>query len=284
MLNKTTVVVDAGVRPGFPGPLEFLASAWRHRQLIRRLTRRQIESRYKGSVLGVLWAFIVPLMMLAVFTFVFSVVFKIRWGVDVEGRGQFALVLFSGLIVFNLFAHCVTQAPTMLLQNTNLIKKVVFPLEILPWIVLAEGIFNAVISYLVFFAVYFPVLGIPPATTFLLPFILIPLSVFLLGAIWFLASTGVYVRDLSQGIGVVATMFMFLSPVFYPLAEVPPKFRVILYMSPLTLVIRDVRNAVFWADMPHWGFWFASLAVAWAVAWFGFVWFMKTKKGFADVV
>ena len=284
MSKRATVVVDAGSRPEFPGPFEFVASAWRHRQLIRRLTRRQIESRYKGSVLGVMWALIVPLMMLAVFTFVFSVVFGIRWGVDVEGRGQFALVLFAGLIVFNLFSHCVTQAPTMLLQHTNLIKKVVFPLEILPWTVLAEGMFNVVMSYIVFFAVYLPVLGVPPATSIFLPVVLIPLSLFLLGVIWFLASIGVYVRDLNQGVGVVATMFMFLSPIFYPLSAVPPNFRIILYMSPLTLVIRDVRNVLFWSEMPHWIFWCASLVVAWLVAWFGFAWFMKTKKGFSDVV
>ena len=284
MSDKATVVVDASTRPEFPGPMGFLSSAWDNRQLIRRLTRRQIESRYKGSLLGVLWAFIVPLMMLAVFTFVFSVVFKIRWGVDVEGRGQFALVLFAGLIVFNLFSHCVTQAPTLMLLHTNLIKKVVFPLEILPWTVLAEGVFNAVISYVVFFAVYFPVLGCPPATSLLLPIILIPLSIFLLGAIWILASLGVYVRDLSQGVAVVATMFLFLSPVFYPLTAVPPEFRVIIYSSPLTSVIRDVRNVLFWSEIPHWGFWLASMIVAWIVAWLGFAWFIKTKRGFADVV
>ncbi len=284
MSPKTTAIVDAGARQGFPGPFEHAVSAWRHRQLIRRLTRRQIESRYKGSLLGVLWSLIVPLMMLAVFTFVFSVVFEIRWGVDIEGRGQFALVLFSGLIVFNLFSHCVTQAPTLMLQHTNLIKKVVFPLEVLPWTVLAEGLFNAMMSYLVFFAVYIPVLGVPPATSMLLPIMLVPLSLFLLGAIWFLASIGCYVRDLNQGVGVMAMMFMFLSPVFYPLSAVPPKYQVILFLSPLTLVIRDVRNVLFWSEMPSWGFWAVSLAVAWLIAWFGFAWFMKTKRGFADVV
>jgi len=172
-------------------PQEMGRSLWRNRELISSLTQREVIGRYRGSTLGILWSFFNPVLMLAVYTFVFSVVFKARWNAGSESRTEFALVLFAGLMVFNLFSECVTRAPSLILSNANYVKKVVFPLEILPWVSLGSALFHTLISlgvWLLFYAVFF---GIPPVTAWLLPVVVIPLIAFTMGISWFLASLGV---------------------------------------------------------------------------------------------
>ena len=265
-------------------PLSMLSSAWLNRDLIARLVQREVVGRYRGSVLGIFWSFFNPLFMLAVYTFVFSVVFQMRWQGGGESKVEFALLLFIGLIVFTLFSECVNRAPSLVLANANFVKKVVFPLETLPVVALGASLFHAAISLCVWFVAYLIVFGLPPISALLLPLAFLPLALFVLGVSWALASLGVYLRDVSQLIVILTTMLMFLSPIFYPLDAVPEPFRSLLMFNPLAMVIEQCRNVLFWGRGLEAGIYVVQLIVAAAVAWGGYAWFQITRKGFADVL
>lgn len=265
-------------------PQEMFASLWRNRSLVIALTKREVVGRYRGSFLGLFWSFFNPLFMLAVYTFVFSVVFKARWGAGTGSQTEFALVLFIGLIVFNLFAECFNRSPSLILSNVNYVKKVVFPLEILPFVALGSALFHALISLFVWILAYTVLFGMPHATVFYFPLIVIPLAFFILGVSWALSALGVYLRDLSQVIGILSTVLMFLSPIFYPVTAISESYRIFLYVNPLMPAIEQARAVMFLGTTPDWlllgGYWVAMICVAWI----GFVWFQKTRKGFADVL
>lgn len=268
-----------------PIALSALASSlWRNRALIAALAKREVVGRYRGSVMGILWSFFNPVFMLAVYTFVFSGIFKARWSVGSDSKTEFALMLFAGLIVFNLFAECVNRAPGLILANVNYVKKVVFPLEILPWVSLGSAMFHGVISLGVWLIAYFIFFGAPHATVLLLPLIFVPLALFIMGVTWGLASLGVYLRDVSQFIGIATTALLFLSPVFYPAAALGDKYRFILYINPLTPAIEQARDVLYWGKTPDFLMLFIYWLVAASIAWLGFAWFQKTRKGFADVL
>lgn len=269
----------------FPAtPAEMVASLWRNRSLIHALAKREVLGRYRGSALGLLWSFFNPLFMLAVYTFVFSEVFQSRWGTGSDSKAEFALVLFAGLMLFNLFAECVNRSPGIIISNSNYVKKVVFPLEILPFVGLLSSAYHMCISLGVWFLAYFIFSGWPHATVLLLPLIFVPFALFTLGLSWALASLGVFLRDVSQFIVVVVTVLMFLSPIFYPASNVPEAYRHILYLNPLTPAIEMTRDVLYWGKQPD----FAMLGIYWpiagVIAWLGFAWFQKTRKGFADVL
>ncbi|MDF0678376.1 MAG: ABC transporter permease [Nitrosomonas sp.] len=214
----------------FPAtPVEMFTSLWRNRELILASAKREILGRYRGSVLGLLWSFFNPIFMLAVYTFVFSVVFKARWSVGSESKTEFALVLFAGLIVFNLFAECINRAPALILANPNYVKKVVFPLETLTFVSLLSALYHALISLGVWLAAYVILFGVPHASALYLPFVVMPFALFILGLSWILASLGVYLRDVSQFIGVITSVLMFLSPIFYPISALPESYQHLLY-------------------------------------------------------
>jgi lipopolysaccharide transport system permease protein len=260
------------------------SSLWCNRDLVRQLVRREFEGRFRGSVLGVLWSVVTPLSLLIVYTFVFSQVFKARWSVDMSSPASFALVLFSGLIAFNLFSENFNAAPRLVLQHVSYIKKVVFPLEILPWVALLTTMITAVISACLLLAFYVVILGVPPTTVLYVPIVIIPLSLCTLGAAWFLSSIGVFLRDLQHGTAIITTILMFLSPIFYPLSAVPERLRALIFLNPLTPVVEMIRGALFFNTAPDAGVLAGSILVSWFVAAAGYWWFMRTKKGFADVV
>lgn len=270
--------------PHATSPGALMAGIWRHRELIGQMVGREVIGRYRGSVLGILWSFLHPVFMLAVYTFVFSVVFKARWQGGGESRSEFALVLFAGLLVFNLFAECVNRAPGLILSNANYVKKVVFPLEVLPIVAMGSALFHALVSLLVWLLFYLALFGLPQATALWLPLILSPLVLLTLGLCWLLAALGVYLRDVGQLIGIVTTTLMFLSPIFYPLSALPPEYQAWLLANPLSLVIEQVRDVLVWGAPPRWMPFAIELALASLFAWLGFAWFQKTRKGFADVI
>ncbi|WP_127960352.1 ABC transporter permease [Serratia microhaemolytica] len=265
-------------------PKKILASLWCNRDLIIASVKREVLGRYRGSVMGIMWSFINPMFMLAVYTVVFSVVFKARWGGGNDSKTEFAMVLFAGLIIFNLFSECINRAPSLVLSNVNYVKKILFPLEVLPVITLFSAVFHFLISLSVWFLAYAFFFGLPHATVFLLPLIIMPFLIFITGVTWILASLGVYLRDISQVIGVVTSVLMFLSPIFYPISALPEAYRQFLYFNPLTPVIEMVRDVLYWGRIPS----FSLLGVYWivglSVAWFGFFCFQKMRKGFADVL
>ncbi|MGB3918248.1 ABC transporter permease [Thiothrix litoralis] len=266
-------------------PSEMLHSFWKNRRLIWTLAKREVIGRYRGSVMGIAWSFFNPVFMLIVYTFVFSVVFKARWGVETDGgQASFAVILFAGMIVHGVFAECVNRAPTLVLANANYVKKVVFPLEILPWVGVIAALFHAAISVLVLLAAELMLMHYIPWTIVFLPVVLFPFIIAVMGISWFLASTGVFLRDVSQLTGLVTTVLLFMSPVFYPLSALPEKYQAILLLNPLTFIIEQVRQVVVWGHMPAWGGLFVYTIIACFVAWLGFSWFQKTRKGFADVI
>jgi lipopolysaccharide transport system permease protein len=269
----------------FPlSPTEMIASVWRNRSLVKTLVQREVLGRYRGSIMGILWSFFTPVFMLTVYTFVFSSVFKARWNAGSDSKTEFALVLFAGLIIFNLFSECINRAPTIIMSNVNYVKKVVFPLEILSWVALGSALFHTVISLVVWLIAYVIFFGIPHYTVLLVPLIMLPLMLFILGLTWILASLGVYLRDISQVIGVITTMLMFLSPIFYPVSSLPEQYRIYLLLNPLTPAIEQIREVLFWGRIPDLTVLFFYFAGAALVSWVGFAWFQKTRKGFADVL
>ena len=261
-----------------------VASFWDNRSLIQVLVKREVVGRYRGSLMGILWSFFNPLLMLAVYTFVFGVVFKSRWSATSDSKVEFALLLFAGLIVFNLFAECINRSPTLILTNVNYVKKVVFPLEILPWVALGSATFHALVSWSVWLAAYIIFFGVPHVTVLLLPLVILPLMFFIIGLTWWLASLGVYLRDVSQFVGIFVTVIMFLSPIFYPSSALPEWFRSFLIINPLKTVVEQVRDVMFWGKPPDWLTLAITLLISIITAWLGFAWFQKTRKGFADVI
>ncbi len=265
-------------------PSALVSSLWQHRDLVKVLTQRDVVGRYKGSSLGLLWSFFNPLFMLAVYTFVFSVVFQAKWGQGNDSQGEFALVLFAGLIVFNFFSECVNRAPTLILNNVSYVKKVVFPLEILPWVSIGSALFHTVVSLGVWLMFYMLLFGAPQPTTLLFPVMFLPVILLTAGLSWFLMALGVYVRDITQVVSLFTTMMMFLSPIFYPIEALPEEFQPLLLLNPLTPALSSVQGSLMWGQMPHWPDWIRYLLGCGIIAWVGFVWFQKTRKGFADVL
>lgn len=263
--------------------LDIFASGWTHRALIGQMVRREVIGRYRGSFLGLLWSFVTPLLMLAVYTFVFSVVFQGRWGAGSENRFEFALVLFTGLVVFNLFSECVSRAPGLILANVNYVKKVIFPLEILPWVALGAALFHALASLTVLM-LFLAMATSLPWTVALLPVVLFPLLPLIMGLSWLLASLGVFIRDIGQFMGMLMTALLFMSPVFYPASALPENMRGWLYLNPLTFIIEQAREVAIWGRLPDWSGLLLYLGFAMLAAWAGLAWFQKTRKGFADVL
>jgi lipopolysaccharide transport system permease protein len=266
-------------------PIALLASLWSHRSLIGQLVKREILGRYRGSIFGLAWSFFNPVLMLVVYTFVFSVVFEARWGVKANSsRADFAMLLFIGLIVHGFFAECLTRAPSLILENVNFVKKVVFPLEILPIVAMGSAFFHSMISLLVLvIALEISHAGLP-LTALYTPVVFLPLMLATAGFAWFLTSLGVFARDVKQVIGIAMTILLFLSPVFYPISSVPVGFQAWLLANPLTFIIEQSRGVLFFGQGPDWGGILAYAATSVLVAWVGFAWFQKTRKGFADVV
>ena len=282
--------IEVPLRPAGVGlnaltaPLAAVASAVSHRALISRLAWREIEARYRGTMLGVVWAVGVPLMLLSVYTFVFSTVFRGRWRAGSATTGEFALLLFSGLLVFSVFADCVNRAPTLMLETPSYIKRVIFPLEILPWVALLSALFNLLVGTVVLALFYGFVFGVPPVTAVLLPIVLVPLVLLALGLTWFLASVGVFLRDIRQVVPIVTQMLIFLSPVFYPLEAVPAPYDRLILANPITRVLENSKAVLCGGTLPNWPAYLRSLAIGFVAMGAGYWWFMRTRKAFADVV
>lgn len=265
-------------------PIEMVGSFWRNRGLIFSMVQREVVGRYRGSVMGLAWSFFNPLLMLLIYTFVFAGVFKARWGVvPKESTADFATVLFVGLIVHGLFAECVNRAPGLIISNVNYVKKVIFPLEILPWVSFGSALFHASLSLFVLLLAKLTISHYIPWTAFLFPIIMVPLMLATMGFAWFIAGLGVYLRDIGQMTGVFTSVLMFLSPVFYPMSAFG-KYQSILSYNPLAFMIDEGRNVLLFGVLPDITRWILMMVLGALVAWGGFAWFQKTRPGFADVL
>lgn len=266
-------------------PVRISSSLWKHRYLIGQMVRRDLTARYRGSYLGLFWTVINPILMLTIYTFVFSIVFNARWrtGVDVP-RGEFALTMYAGLIAFNLFSEVTNRAPGIVIGYPNYVKKVVFPLEILMVVITITALVTSAINMGILLVGSILILHQIPVTIVFIPLIYLPLLMLTLGLGWFLASLGVYIRDIGQVIGVVTTVLFFMTPIFYSADSVPHSFQVIMRLNPLTMIVENFRKLLIWEEMfaiRPWAIWTVLFFILFIG---GYTWFMATKKGFADVL
>ncbi|MCF6355620.1 MAG: ABC transporter permease [Candidatus Polarisedimenticolaceae bacterium] len=257
---------------------------WHNRSLIKQLVAREIYGRYQGTHLGFLWVVLEPLLMLAVYTFVFRVIFSRHWHPEGESTLEFSIILFSGLLVFNLFRETINNAPRLVLRNANYVKKVVFPLEVLPLVSVLSGFYHLCVSFIVLIISCLLNNGSLHVEILYIPFILLPYILIIYGASLFLASVGVYLRDIAQIIGMMVMATLFLSAIFYPIESVPEQYRIWFYLNPVAFTVDQFRGAVIWGRTPQWQWMLLYYPVSIIISWLGIFWFQRTRKGFADVL
>lgn len=264
--------------------LKMPSTVLRYRGLMRHLIYREIHGKVTGSILGVGWLVVQPLLLLGMYTVVFGVFMKSRWDTQGEGIAYFALALFPGLLVFNIFSECVNRAAGLVLQNPNYVKKVVFPLELLIVPVIAGALIQFFIGFLLWMALVAIVQGGVSWAVLLVPLYLMPFILLIAGLCWAVAAMGVYFRDLTNIIPLMTQVLMFMSPVLYPITNVPLALRPLLYLNPLTLVVEAVRGSGMKGGILIPPEYLAYSVGSFALAWVGIKVFNGLRPGFADVV
>ena len=281
-----TVVPSAELRrkPHFAStPLGAISMIWRNRLLIRRLVGRELAAKWRGTMLGIVWSLATPLLTFAVYSFAFGQIFRGRWTGDLAG-GNYSLILFSGVVTFAIFSETINRAPGLVLENVSYVKKVIFPLEILPVVAVSVSLVNALFGFAVLLTAQLFTVGYLPWNALLVPLVLAPFCLIILGLSWLLASLGVFIRDIRQLVGVLTSLLMFMTPIFYATDSVPEKLRWIIKANPLTPTLDQMRQVLFGHGLPD----PKSYALSWAFALLfttvGYFWFMRTRKAFADVL
>jgi lipopolysaccharide transport system permease protein len=252
--------------------------------MILRLAGRRIEGRYRGSVLGLGWVLVEPLALLAIYTFVFSLVFRARWGSLPAEHGNFALFLFSGLTIYSVFSETVNESPNAVLASEAYVKQFVFPSEVLAWVAVVAALFKFAISSALLVACYRLTVGNLPITSLFLPLIVLPVVFLTLGVTWFLSALGVYFRDLGQAVGLFTTALLFVSPIFYPASTIPEPYRGLYFLNPFAGILEMSKRSLFDGQIPDLPQVMLLLIVGWGAAWLGHAWFVRVKAGFADVL
>jgi lipopolysaccharide transport system permease protein len=253
------------------------------RRLIIDLAWRDISQKYRGAFLGLSWGFFQPLLSLAVFSTVFGVFLQVRWA-GTQNTFEFALFLFCGLIPFNFVSECLQRAPSLILSNPSYVKKIVFPLQVLPWVSVLVAGFQALLSFIVWLLFCLFIRGGIEVTAVLVPIVLLPLVVWALAFGWFFAALGVYVRDVAQFVSILTPMLMFLSPVLYPVDAVPEAYRFWIYLNPVTPVVEQMRVVLLVGAVPDFIALTVTFLIGLLVALLALAWFHKLKQGFADVI
>jgi lipopolysaccharide transport system permease protein len=262
-----------------------ISSVLRNRSLIAELSKREVLGRYRGASFGLLWSLISPFLMLGVYTFAFGNVLSSKWPQQPGGQSNnYAIILFVGLIVHGFFAECLSRSPNLVIGNASYVKRVVFPLDVLPWPMLLSALFHVLMNIVVFVLLRLILEQTFSWTMVFLPLVLLPLVIVMLGIAWLLAALGVYFRDISQITGVLATAFLFTSSAVVPVNSVAPKYRIVFELNPLTFIIDQARGVALWNQMPDWTGLGIYLVVGVVIAYFGYAWFAATRRGFGDVI
>jgi lipopolysaccharide transport system permease protein len=287
MLTDTVVHTPLGrAFRSFLNPVAMSRNLWSHRSLMWQLAKRDLLVRYRQTKLGLLWSVLTPLLMLAVYTFAFAVVLGARWSRDSqESKAQFALIMFCGLLLYNLFAEVVVRAPGMVVGCPQYVKRVVFPLEVLVPAGLITALINMLIGYVAWLVGWFLLnhtLPHPSAAWF--PLVLLPVCLITVGLGWLLASLGVFLRDVGHAVQVLLQIMFFATPIFYSIESVKPPYRLALQVNPLSHAVEDARQVLMWGGTPNWYWWAFTMIAGGLLAVLGYAFFMKSKRAFADVI
>ena len=254
------------------------------RNLTRELTRRDILGRYRGASFGLLWSLIGPLLMLAIYTVAFGKILGARWNQASGDTAAFGMVLFLGILTHGFFAECLTRAPRLMLDNVNYVKRVIFPLHVLPWSVVLAGLFHMLMNIVVFVVLNLVLFGKFSPYIVFVPLVILPLVLLTVAVCWIFASLGVYIRDISQATPVIATAMLFLSSAIVPVDTLPRHYQVIFHLNPLTFFIDQMRDVALWGRFPDWNGLLVATVVSVVVMYLSYAWFRLTSKGFADVL
>jgi lipopolysaccharide transport system permease protein len=255
----------------------------RQRDLISSLARRELQARYKGSALGLLWALLTPAVMIAIFTFIFAGIFGARFTTN-SSHWDYALYLYCGLLPWTMMQETIQQSAGTIISHANLVKRVVFPLETLPVAQTLAALGNQLFGTVVLLVAMLIIRRHLPATVVLFPVLLIPQLMFALGAAWLIASLGVFLRDIAQGINLALMTWMYLTPIIYPESIVPERFRTLINYNPFTPLVSSYRRVLLDGYLPEWRGLGYFTVVALIVFVFGYWWFARTRKNFADVI
>jgi lipopolysaccharide transport system permease protein len=286
-LTTRDTIDPAPVRTS-PGLLERLAapfvSLWERRVLFRRVLRRDVEASFRGSVLGVLWIVLIPLAMVAVYSFVFGVVLNSTWSTEGATTGDVPLIYFCGVIIFGFFFDIVNRSPNHIRAHSTYVKKVIFPLDLLDWVLVGSAMTRLMIGLALLIVATAVLQQRIPFELPLVLLLLAPFALLMIGVAWILSAVGTYIRDLAPLITAVSPVVMFVSPVFYPLERVPEAFRGLYLLNPLTFPLENSRQVLFFGESIPWlgygMYWLAAIAVFYA----GYFFFERARPGFADVV
>ncbi len=254
-----------------------------HRGLIRSLVRRELSNRYRGSFIGLAWSIITPAVMIIIFTIIFSGIFKARFGSE-GGHFNFAVYLFCGLLPWIAFSEGIQRATSSIVENVNLVKRVVFPIEALPVNVALTALIQQLLGTVVLLVANLLLAQALHLTALLLPLLLIPQLLATIGLGWLMASLGVFIRDLPQFNQLLLMAWLYLTPIFYPEEIIPPQYHWLINFNPLAPLIRSYRRILLEGRLPDWrglGFTLVFAAVCFV---FGYWWFERTKKAFADIL
>ncbi|HYW56937.1 MAG TPA: ABC transporter permease [Polaromonas sp.] len=262
-------------------PFQIFLDIWRHRYLLGQLVKRDVLLRYRGAMLGVLWIFLSPLLMLSIFAFIFGQVFHARWPQE-HGALPFWLVLYSGLITFNIFAETVARAPMSVRGNPNFVKKIVFPVHILPMVPLGVALVHGTFNFLLMLAALAGT-GTLTLQALTFPLLLLPVLFLALGLSWFVAAWGVFIKDITQVVPMLTQMLLFLSPVFYPVSAVPAFLQPFYRFNALGIVIETSR-AVIVGQPVLWSAWGLAFVACFGVLLLGYAFFQYSRGEFADVL
>lgn len=253
-------------------------------QLIKKFTAREVTSRYKNSYLGILWSFLSPILMLVVYSFVFTEVFQSKWNVGIDSKFNFAVMLFAALNTYQIFSESISKAPNLILNNQNYVKKVVFPLEILPLTMVLSSAIHSIFGYFILFVALLLIEHSLHWTTLYLPLILLPLVMFTTAVSYILAALGVFVRDIGHTIAIILSVLFFLTPIFYPISAVPEKFQFYMLLNPLTLFIEQARKILLTGQSPDWGILLILYGISIALYFVGYYFFKRCRRLFNDVL
>ena len=278
------MTAEPAPRARFVHPLAFVGLLLRQRHLILRLAARKIEAQYRGSTLGMLWAVLQPMILLAVYTFAFSFVLGSRWGPGASAPGDFALYAYSGMLLYGVFSRPFGEAPGLMVSNQAYLKQLVFPAEVLPWVSVLAALFDFVVGFALWAVLFFALRGAASPSWALLPALVVPLVLFALASSWLLSSLGVFLRDLSQLVGLATTALFFMSPIVYPASRIPAWLAPFYGANPLVGILESSKQVLFAGEAPAWRALALVTLAAWIAAWLGHVWFLRTKASFADVL